>query len=56
MRLIPFSKIRLNYFGSCYNDRQNLLQHVMTNSDISEETMKKMNRYAERESLRDDNV
>jgi hypothetical protein len=56
MGLIPFSKIRLNYYGNCYSDRQNLLQHVMTNSDVSEEIMKKMIRCVERESLRDDNV
>jgi hypothetical protein len=56
MGLIPFSKIRLNYYGNCYSDRQNLPQHVMTNSDISEEIMKKTIRCAERKSLRDDNV
>jgi hypothetical protein len=56
MGLIPFSKIRLNYFGSYYSHRQNLLQYVMTNSDVSEEIMKERIRCAERKSLRDDNV
>jgi uncharacterized CHY-type Zn-finger protein len=56
MGLIPFSKKRLNYFGSCYSDRQNLLRHVITSSDISEEIAKKMIMCAECESLRDDNV
>ena len=54
MGLIPLSKMRLNYFGSCYGSRQNLPQHDMTSSDISEEIIKKTIRYAERESLRDD--
>jgi hypothetical protein len=37
MGLIPLSEKRLNYFGSCYSYRQNLL-HVIASSDISKET------------------
>jgi uncharacterized CHY-type Zn-finger protein len=56
MGLIPFSKKRLNYFGSCYCNRQNLLRHAIINIDISEEIAKEMIMCAECESLRDDNV